>query len=126
MALLYCLTFKKSGGSMPNRKNSLDGYSYTPCRHYLHAWEHDKWLEYYGPKARGERSVRELHEELVCSRCGTIRVDRYNPRSFERIGRAYYYPEGYRMPGHKRYEYTQVHLQAGSKAAVKIKWEDDA
>lgn len=113
---------------MPRRLSGIEGYKYTTCRHYLHAWDHDKWLLFTGVKKKGQRPTKELHEELVCLRCGTVRVDRYSPRSFERIGRSYYYPDDYIMSDgsrYKKHDYSEVHLSSGIRKAVKIEWGDE-
>ena len=94
-------------------------YRFSECRHLMHAWEHSGWL----------RPPGELVQELVCLRCGTVRIDRFNVRSFERVGRSYTYPNGYLAPigsGLRKHDYTVAMLEAGKSRARKVKWEDEA
>jgi len=106
-----------------SRKSSLNGYGYVTCRHYLHAWEHSKWIQYVNVRGRKyPRAHTELVQESVCLRCGTIRSDRYNPRSFERIGRSYTYPSDYLQKGEglKKQDFTELFVAEGKKKAVTI------
>lgn len=83
-----------------NGSVNLDSYDFIDCRNYLHAWEHASWTLYHGKRTRtNPRSHDELVEELICIRCETLRQDRYNPRSFERLGRYYVYPDDYSTQG---------------------------
>lgn len=58
---------------------------YAMCRTYLHAWQY----------TTVKRDGRNLVQGLVCLRCGTIRHQRIDGRTGERLGNAYLYPDKY-------------------------------
>ena len=60
------------------------------CRNIGHAW---RVLRYF----RGHEG--ETRRTLVCDRCDSERVDRWNSRTAERVGAMYRYGEGYSIKG---------------------------
>ena len=101
---------------------NLNSYDYIECRSYLHAWQHYRWLKYTGKVRKSRRKLEILVHELTCLRCEAIRIDKFNPRSHELIGRAYRYPEGYLQPGSGfvKSDYVSTLLDDGMKKAKAV------
>ena|SRR6476469_5788196 len=68
---------------------------FARCRVLMHSWE-----------VTGEAKAESSHLiVLQCASCGTVRYDRWNPRTGMRWGKpSYHHPDGYKdtEPGHDR------------------------
>ena len=86
---------------------TLEG-DFVACRSIRHQWE----MERFAPLSPDEKRVTKpegasqvIKRELLCLRCGTIRMDYFgrNQRRgmFQRIKSEYMYPRGYTFVGAK-------------------------
>lgn len=74
--------------------------NWVMCRDMRHAWsiEHDFFVE---PSQVVGRKIESIRRELVCMRCGTMRIERYTKGKYglDKVGQHYQYPDHYQIPG---------------------------
>lgn len=94
--------------------NPLRGYdgTFLECRDIRHVWGVvGYWREPDGLVCRG----------LVCQRCDTERTDRWDAKTFDRIGSRYSYPTGYVLTmaeGERHTDARAVRGEAARRAKV--------
>lgn len=66
-------------------------HNYLVCRDMLHAWDADSSTITQPDKAH-------LARQLTCHRCGTIKHQLLDIKSFELVSTRYEVPIGYRLP----------------------------
>lgn len=71
------------------RRDRIVPVEFRPCRTYQHAWD----------PTTVKQDGRHLVQGLICLRCKTIRKQKIDSRTGERLGNSYEYPDGYVLPG---------------------------
>jgi hypothetical protein len=74
--------------------------AFIECRDMRHAW---KVVQSYRYIDDGEttRTPKYVSRKLECNRCGCVRTDVLNVRTFDKVATSYDYPEGYTILGNK-------------------------
>jgi hypothetical protein len=78
--------------------------AFLVCRDLAHNWD-ERTVAYRSAREKvlGQSRARDLLIRTVrCSRCKTVRAQKYLASSFERIGGTYTYVEGYLQPETRR------------------------
>jgi hypothetical protein len=71
---------------------------YIQCRDMRHAWVVAQSYRYID---EGKKAPKYVSRKLECSRCGCVRTDVLNVRTFDKVATSYDYPEGYTILGNK-------------------------
>lgn len=83
--------FSKRLHDMPN--------AFIQCRDMRHAWEVVR--SYHLDTTAEGKKPQYVSRQLECNRCGCVRTDVLNVRTFDKVATSYDYPEGYTILGNK-------------------------
>lgn len=117
---------------MSRRKPRVTDFDeeFVECRSLAHKWDRRGYILYVGKRTpKFPRRHEELVNEIVCERCGSIRMDRYfvlaGRRVGEKIGSHRIYPDGYLVPkgALTRADFVSAMAQQGLSRATTINVE---
>jgi len=75
--------------------------AYIKCRDMRHAWEVIRGYRATEALTDNARKPTHVSRQLECSRCGCVRTDVLNVRTFDKVATSYDYPESYVILGNK-------------------------